>query len=127
MTRTMAPKDGPTELKFSSAPEFLDQIAAHFADDEKDIAPERKPYEVPDRAPAQAGGPLDPGMDKTHEIKDVVRDFVNGPTDACDRPETRSRYVTDWLDLQGITAISQMGSIRDQAALYDHIDRYVEA
>ena len=79
------------------------------------------------RAPAQKGGPHDPSMDKTHEIKSIVREFVNGAEAEGDHREVRSKYVTAWLDANGFGRVSQMGSIRDQAALYDHIERYVAA
>ncbi|MFU1607370.1 dATP/dGTP diphosphohydrolase domain-containing protein [Sulfitobacter pontiacus] len=76
------------------------------------------------RAPAQKGGLLDPAMEKTHEIVGVVRAFVD---EEGGKREARQKYVTGWLDRNGFDRVRQIGSIRDQAALYDHIDRYVEA
>ncbi len=130
MTRAMEPLTADEES-------VLDEIVAmtaprtrkpfEMADEENDIAPERKPFEVPSRAPAQAGGPLDPDGNKTQEIRHEVKMFLEGQTGAGDRHEDRAEYVYQWLDDNGYQRVSQVGSIRDQAALYDHIDRYVAA
>ena len=69
-------------------------------------------------------GETDPTKDKTHEIRAVVRRFLAEATGAGDRPEQRSDYVFEWLDQNGFDKVSEIGSIRDQCALYDAIDRY---
>lgn len=133
MTRAMEP-EGPTGSDLIGSDEPLSDAPER---------PTRKPFEVPEplraqaweaessdlglvgnvettRAPAQAGGPLDPGMPKTHEIVGIVQAFRNGPDTV-----KRDKHVTQWLDKAGYGKVSQIGAIRDQAALYDHIDRYV--
>lgn len=73
------------------------------------------------RPPVQKGGPLDPSGPKTAEIVNVVNEFTRNDNEGG----KRTQHVIGWLDRNGYKSVGQIGSIRDQAALYDFIEAYI--